>query len=226
MFQLAGTQREKLSKKLRNPINPSATKPKNNKMSINKTKNNIKIGVLALQGDFREHIAVLNKLDVEGMEIRNKKELDQVHALIIPGGESTTITKLLLRYNLFNEIKKRNEGRMPIYGTCAGAIVLAKDIINSSQPKLNLIDITIERNSYGRQVDSFESEIDVKGIGKVNGIFIRAPVISKVGKDVKVLAEHNSKVVAARQKNILVSTFHPELSDNNSLHQYFLGMVS
>ena len=138
----------------------------------------MKIGVLALQGDFREHISILNKLKLEGVEVRTKQELDKVKGLIIPGGESTTMGKLLKKYKLDIEIKKRNKQGMPIYGTCAGAILLAKEIINSEQPRLNLIDISIDRNAYGRQTDSFEANIPFPGSKKLfNAIFIRAPII-------------------------------------------------
>ena len=182
----------------------------------------MKIGVLALQGDFKEHIEALKKLDAWGFEVRTSKDLDKAEGLIIPGGESTTISKLMLRNGLFEKIK---ESKIPIYGTCAGSILLAKKIVENNLPNLNLIDISVKRNDYGRQIDSFEAKIDVKDIGEINGIFIRAPVIYKVGRKVEILAEHNGNVVVAKQGNVLVSTFHPELTSDRSLHEYFLGMI-
>lgn len=199
-------------------------------------KNSVKVGVLALQGDFKEHLEILKKINADCKEVRLPKDLDGLNALIIPGGESTTIGRLMLRFGLFNKIIENartrsgtnsvgNKNGMAIYGTCAGAILLAKEIIDSNQPKLGLMDISIERNAYGRQIESFESRIDVKDIGEVNGVFIRAPIIKKIGKNVEVLAKHNGDAVVARQNNILVSTFHPELAINTKLHEYFLGMV-
>ena len=184
------------------------------------------IGVLALQGDFEEHISTLIKLNVKCIEVRSKEDLDKVNGLIIPGGESTTITKLLIRYNLFDEIIKRNKEGMCVYGTCAGAIVLAKEIVGSNQPSLGLIDISIKRNDYGRQIDSFESKFDFEGIGMVNGIFIRSPVIKKINKRVKVLAKFEGDIVALRENNILITTFHPELTENFKVHEYFVEMVN
>lgn len=193
-----------------------------------KTKNNeetLKVGVLALQGDFKEHLEILKKINADGIEVKRPKDLEGLNALIIPGGESTTIGRLMLRFNLFNKIIEKNKKGMAIYGTCAGAILLAKEIIGSPQPRLGLMDIFIERNAYGRQIESFEAEIDVDGIGKVNGVFIRAPIIKKIGKNVEVLAKHNGDVVVARQNNILVSAFHPELAGNTKIHEYFLSEI-
>jgi len=182
------------------------------------------IGVLALQGDFREHIAMLKRLGADAKEVRTIEDFKQVNALIIPGGESTTIGKLLKETGLGKAVKQRD---IPIYGSCAGAILLAKNIEDSRQLKLNKIDISISRNSYGRQIDSFEDEIEIKGMKKkFPAVFIRAPKIIATGKDVEILATHNSFPILARQGNILISTFHPEMTDDARIHKYFLEMVN
>jgi 5'-phosphate synthase pdxT subunit len=187
----------------------------------------LKIGVLALQGDFREHIAILEKLHVDAVEVRTKDELDSIDGLIIPGGESTTMMKLLVKYGLDQEIIRRNKEGMAIFGTCAGAIVLAKTIDNfEGQKTLNLIDISIDRNAYGRQIDSFEASISINGLKKdLNAVFIRAPIIRRVGKGVLLLAKHNGEPVLLKKGNVLVGTFHPELSDDTRVHEIFLEMV-
>src|SRR3989344_9524254 len=184
-----------------------------------------KIGVLALQGDFREHIEILKKCKADTLEIRLPEDLKGVDGLIIPGGESTAIGKLMQESGLDKEIIKQHKKGMAIYGTCAGAILLSKNIVGSSQPRLNLLHISIKRNDYGRQADSFESELNIDGIGKFNGIFIRAPVIDNVNKETKVLATLNGKPVLVQQKNILASTFHPELAGDKRVHEYFVEIV-
>ncbi len=166
------------------------------------------VGVLALQGAFREHIACLNKLNIKSKEIRLPEQLKEIDALIIPGGESTTFTKLLNDYKF--DLKKFNK---PIFGTCAGAIILAK---------LGLINIKVNRNAYGRQIDSFEEDIEIKSIGKFHAIFIRAPVIESAGKEVEILAKRDGEILMAKQGNILVATFHPELTDDLRVHEYFI----
>jgi len=184
------------------------------------------IGVLALQGDFLEHIQILDSMKVKAIEVRSKKDLDKCSALIIPGGESTAIGKLLVTSGLDKEIKKRVAKGMPLYGTCAGAIVAAKKVLKEKEFKpLKLIDVEIKRNAYGRQVDSFEAEVEVKGIGKLNGVFIRAPVISKVGKKVEVLAEFEGKPVLVKQGKVLVGTFHPETERETALHKLLIQML-
>ncbi len=200
--------------------------------SLNLTQNcrkgdgNLNIGVLALQGDFREHINILKKLKLIPVEIRTKEELDSVEGLIIPGGESTTMGKLLKKYKLAREIKRRYKEGMPIYGTCAGAILLAKEIIDSQQLKLDLIDISISRNAYGRQIDSFEAEIKVPDSKKpFNAVFIRAPKITEIRDCVKILSKHKKLPVLIRTDDILISTFHPELTDDTRIHKYFMKMV-
>ncbi|MEK6943241.1 MAG: pyridoxal 5'-phosphate synthase glutaminase subunit PdxT [Nanoarchaeota archaeon] len=185
----------------------------------------MKIGVLALQGDFKDHIKILNKLNVDAVEVRLPEDLSKADGLIIPGGESTTIGKLLLSSGLMAAIIKRCKKGMPIYGTCAGAILLAKKIEGNSQPSLRLLDISVRRNDYGRQIDSFETELNLKNIGKVHGIFIRAPIISKVGKDVEVLGKEKNNPVLVQQDNLLASTFHPELAGDKRVHEYFVRMI-
>jgi 5'-phosphate synthase pdxT subunit len=186
----------------------------------------MKLGVLALQGDFREHCAALSKIKLNPVEVRMPKDLEGIDGLVIPGGESTTIGKLMVKYGLDKAITKKYNEAMLIYGTCAGAILLAKDILHSEQPRLELIDISISRNSYGRQIDSFETEIDVNGLKKpFPAIFIRAPQIKRTSKDVEILSMHNRLPVLIRTEKILISTFHPELSEDTRIHEYFIGMI-
>lgn len=185
----------------------------------------VKIGVLALQGDFKEHIEILKKCNADAVEVRLPGDLKNVGGLIIPGGESTAIGNLMRQCNLDKEIIKKHKSGMAIYGTCAGAILLSKGILGSSQPRLNLLDISIKRNDYGRQIDSFEAELDIDKIGKFNGIFIRAPVIEKTGKEVKVLAKLNNNPVLVQQNGILASTFHPELTEDSRVHRYFIKII-
>lgn len=184
-----------------------------------------KIGVLALQGDFKEHIEILKKCKADAVEVRLPEDLKDIGGLIIPGGESTAIGNLMQRHNLDKEIIKKYKKGMAIYGTCAGAILLAKDIVGSRQPRLSLLDISVKRNDYGRQVDSFEAELKIEGIGNFNGIFIRAPVIEKVNNGVKVLSKFNSKPVLMQKNNILASTFHPELANDKRVHEHFIKIV-
>ena len=184
-----------------------------------------KIGVLALQGDFSEHIKMLKKCNVNVCLVKLPEDLIDVQGLIIPGGESTTIGNLMQRNGLNKEITKKHKEGMIIYGSCAGAILLAKDIIGSSQPRLNLLDISIKRYDYGRQVDSFEAQLSIEKIGKFNGIFIRAPVIEQVSNGTKVLSRLNNNPVLIQDKNILASTFHPELSNDKRIHEYFIKLT-
>ncbi|MCC6446547.1 MAG: pyridoxal 5'-phosphate synthase glutaminase subunit PdxT [Armatimonadetes bacterium] len=189
----------------------------------------MKIGVLALQGDFREHLEMLGRIGVEGLPIRTVEEFARTDGLIIPGGESTTVGKLMARYGLDSAITGRalKEG-FPIYGTCAGLILLAKRIVGSDQARLGLMDVTVERNAYGRQVDSFEAEINVPAIGDtpVQGVFIRAPVIREVSGSAEALARFEDHIVLARQGNLLAGSFHPELTDDDRVHRYFADIVS
>lgn len=186
----------------------------------------MRIGILALQGDVREHARILGKLGAEPVKVKSSEDLTDIDALIIPGGESTTLGLLMKEYKLDKAIKEKYKQGMPIYGTCAGAILLAKDIVNSSQPKLNLADISIKRNDYGRQMDSFETELHIKDIGSFNGVFIRAPTIKSFFNGVQVLSEHKNKPVMVKQNNILITTFHPELTNDTRIHEYFLNMAA
>ncbi|MBI2651393.1 pyridoxal 5'-phosphate synthase glutaminase subunit PdxT [Candidatus Woesearchaeota archaeon] len=185
----------------------------------------LKIGVLAFQGDVREHIEMLKKIGAEPIKIKLAEHLNDVYGLIMPGGESTTIGFLMKKYKVDKAIKERHKQGMPIYGTCAGAILLSKEIIGSNQPKLGLADISIKRNDYGRQIDSFETELDIKGIGKSKGVFIRAPVIKNIYNGVEILSEYKNQPVMVRQNNILITTFHPELANETRVHKYFLNMA-
>ena len=185
----------------------------------------MKVGILALQGDVREHIEILRKLNAKSVKVKLPEDLEGIDALIIPGGESTTIGMLIKRYGLDTKIKEKHAKGMPIYGTCAGAILLAKNIKNSKQAKLSLIDIEIERNAYGRQAESFEAKLNIKNIGNFKGIFIRAPIVKTVYDGAEILAEHNNFPVMIKQDNILITTFHPELTNDLRVHKLFLDMA-
>ena len=190
-----------------------------------------KIGVLALQGDFREHRKVLEDIGGSTCLVRRPAELDKVDGLIIPGGESTTISKLLRKWNLFEPVQEKARNGLPLFGTCAGLILMAKEVKNGPL-SLDLMDITVERNAYGRQIESFESRLeflsDEEGEGRngsINGVFIRAPQVTRVGPNVEELARHEGLPVLLREDNLLGATFHPELSDDPSIHEYFLREV-
>lgn len=185
----------------------------------------VKAGVLALQGDFREHGRVLADAGATPIEVRAVADLADVECLVIPGGESTTISKLARMYDLVEPVRERAAEGMPIFGTCAGMIVLAERV-DGLEPLFELMDIGVQRNAYGRQVDSFETDLDVDGIDHpVRGVFIRAPVVTDVGANVRVLAEHEGRPVVLEQGNLLVSSFHPELVGEIALHDYFLRKV-
>ena len=185
----------------------------------------MKAGVLALQGDFREHARVLAAAGATPVEVRTVEELGEVDCLVIPGGESTTIGKLAHADGLVEPIRDRALRGMPVFGTCAGMIVLAKRV-HGGDPLFALMDITVRRNAYGRQVDSFESDIDVEGIDHpVRGVFIRAPWVEDLGPGVRVLAEHEGHPVVLEQENLLVASFHPELVGESALHGYLLRKV-
>ncbi len=189
----------------------------------------MKIGVLASQGAFAEHIAILQRLDVEALPIRLPKELAGLDGLIIPGGESTSISKLMLDYNLMDEVRNLAKNGLPMFGTCAGMILLAKKAPNSTVEPLGVMDITVRRNAFGRQKESFETELSIPVLGQkpFPGIFIRAPVIEQANSNVEILARlANGTGVAARQGNLLVSAFHPELTEDLRFHRYFLGIIS
>jgi len=187
----------------------------------------MKIGVLALQGDFEEHLRALEKCGVGRTAVRLPQELDEVAGLILPGGESTTIGKLMDRYGLSEKIRQRHAQGMPIYGTCAGLILLAKDIVASQQTRLGLMNVTVERNAYGRQVDSFEADVVAPRLGDVplRAVFIRAPLVRQVASSVEVLASHDNVPILIQEGNLLASSFHPELTDDLRVHRYFLEMA-
>lgn len=191
----------------------------------------VTVGVLALQGDFREHLAMVSSVGAAGVEVRTPKDLAEVDALIIPGGESTTIGRLATMFGLIEPIRVRCAEGMPVFGTCAGMIFLATNTIGAEQPQLGLLDATVERNAFGRQVDSFEADLDIKGLqGPMHAVFIRAPWIEKIGADVEVLAtvagaDGDQHPVFVRQGRILASSFHPELTDDVRLHRMFIDLV-
>jgi 5'-phosphate synthase pdxT subunit len=188
----------------------------------------MRIGVLASQGAFIEHIAALRQLKVEALPVRLAPQLDGLDGLIIPGGESTAITKLMLSSKLTEEIKSLAHNGMPIFGTCAGMILLSTQNSDQDVEPLGLMDIIVKRNAFGRQVDSFEIELSVPVLGKkpFPAVFIRAPLIERANSNVEILAQlPDGTIVAARQGRLLVAAFHPELTDDLRFHQYFLDMV-
>jgi 5'-phosphate synthase pdxT subunit len=182
------------------------------------------IGILGMQGNVEEHANMLKKLKTRVKIIKKPGDIKGLDGMIIPGGESTTILPLLKKYKIDKEIKKAN---LPIFGTCAGAIILAKEILNMAQDTLKLMDTSVERNGYGRQVESFESDLEIPDLGNapLRGVFIRAPIIKRAGKDVRVLAKQNGDPVLVREGKFLAATFHPELTDDTRVHEYFLNLV-
>ena len=188
----------------------------------------MRIGVLALQGDFALHAKALARVGAEAVEVRKPGELDAVGGLIIPGGESTTLLHLMDEWEFFPAIEKFHAAGRPLFGTCAGCIVLAREVERPRQFSLGLIDVTVERNAYGRQRESFEAH----GVAILDGeptamemVFIRAPRIARMGPGVETLARHGGDAVLARQGSVLVGTFHPELTENTAVHRYFARMV-
>lgn len=188
----------------------------------------MKIGILALQGAFEEHEKVLEKLGVASVEIRNLDDFQQhqsdMSGLILPGGESTTMGKLLCDQQMLIPIREAILSGLPVFGTCAGLILLAREITSQEESHLATMDIVVERNAYGRQLGSFYTEAECKGVGKIPMIFIRGPIISSLGEDAEILATVDDQIVAAQEKNMLVTSFHPELTDDVRLHQYFINM--
>lgn len=186
----------------------------------------MKIGVLAMQGAYAEHISILKSLEVHTVEIRNKEDLKEIDGLIIPGGESTTMGKLIRVLDIYEDLKEKIESGLPVWGTCAGMILLAKSIYEDDTKHLATMDIEVRRNAYGRQLGSFGTKSFVKGIGEdVEMIFIRAPYIESVGKKVEVLSVIDGNIVAAKENNMLVTSFHPELTEDNRVHKYFVNLV-
>jgi pyridoxal 5'-phosphate synthase pdxT subunit len=185
----------------------------------------MKAGVLALQGDFREHAHMLAECGATPVLVRTPEELAGVACLCIPGGESTTIGKLATNYGLVDPIRKRAREGMPVFGTCAGLIVLAARVAGG-EPLLSLLDVTVRRNAYGRQLDSFEADVNVQDVGPVRAVFIRAPQVDDIGPDVQVLGEHEGAPVVIQQGKILAAAFHPEMAGDARLHEHLLRLVS
>ncbi len=191
----------------------------------------MKIGILALQGAFSEHRLVLDRIGIESREVRLPAEIDGLDGLIIPGGESTTILKLMHDFEIFEPLRIRINAGLAVWGTCAGMICLAKKVLNSEQSvlqPLSVMDITVRRNAFGRQVDSFEADVEFNGLGAkpFHAVFIRAPLIEEVKSPAAVLARlPDGTIVAARQRKLLVTSFHPELTDDTRVHEYFLEMA-
>ncbi|HUV05953.1 MAG TPA: pyridoxal 5'-phosphate synthase glutaminase subunit PdxT [Armatimonadota bacterium] len=194
---------------------------------IRSPKSEIVVGVLALQGGVEKHIRMLERCEVRAIPVRLTEELDAVHGLVIPGGESTTVGKLMARYGLDRDIIKRAKKGMPVFGTCAGMILLAENIVGSEQHRLGLMASTVLRNAFGRQVDSFEADLDISAIGPpaFRAVFIRAPYAVQVNGNIEILALYKGKGVLLKQGNLLASAFHPELTDDSRIHQYFVGLV-
>jgi len=189
----------------------------------------VKIGVLALQGDVREHIKSLGECGVTAIPVKRASEIADIDALVIPGGESTTIAKLARSFEVFELIKNRIAEGMPVYGSCAGMILLSNNVLDAivGQETFGGLEATVRRNAFGRQVDSFEIDLEVQGVkgGPIRAVFIRAPWVESVGEKVQVLASVDNHPVAVRQQNILATSFHPELTGDSRLHQYFVDVV-
>ncbi|GGY44360.1 pyridoxal 5'-phosphate synthase glutaminase subunit PdxT [Streptomyces anulatus] len=187
------------------------------------------IGVLALQGDVREHLIALASADALARPVRRPEELAEVDGLVIPGGESTTMSKLAVLFGMMDPLRERVGAGMPVYGTCAGMILLAEKILDprSGQETVGGIDMIVRRNAFGRQNESFEAAVEVGGVegGPVDGVFIRAPWVESVGAETEVIAEHGGHIVAVRQKNALATSFHPELTGDHRVHALFVDMV-
>lgn len=188
----------------------------------------MRVGVFALQGDVREHLQLLTSLGVESIEVRNAEQLASVDGLILPGGESTTISKLIDIFGLRDDLLAYISKGKPVYGTCAGMIMLATEVLDeaSGQQSLKAMDISVRRNAFGSQLDSFEASIEFSG-APVDVAFIRAPIVERVGENVQILSQlPDGAVVAVREGSLLATSFHPELTGDSSVHEYFLGMIS
>jgi 5'-phosphate synthase pdxT subunit len=185
----------------------------------------VSIGVLAVQGDFEKHLLALDAMNETGLEVRTTDDLAKVDRLIIPGGESTTVGLLLERYGLGADIRNRAREGMPVWGTCMGMILMAREVESRQQYTLALLDVTVRRNAFGAQVHSFEDEVQIDGLEKpVTGVFIRAPVVTRIGNDVEPLARYGGQIVAVRQGKLLGTSFHPELTDDTRLHEWFAAL--
>jgi 5'-phosphate synthase pdxT subunit len=186
----------------------------------------MKIGVLALQGAVAEHIRMIELAGAEGIAIKTTEQLADIQGIIIPGGESTTIGKLMRKYGFIEALKQFAAEGKPVFGTCAGLIIAANTITGTEEPHLQLMNMRVSRNAFGRQQESFETDLPIQGIDEpIRAVFIRAPLIDEVGPEVKVLATYNGEIVAAKQGHLLATSFHPELTDDYRLHAYFLDMV-
>lgn len=184
------------------------------------------VGVLAIQGDFEKHLSAFRTADasVEALEVRSEADLARVDRLVIPGGESTTVGLLLQRFGLGEAIKARVAAGMPVWGTCMGMILLAHEVESRSQYVLDLLDITVRRNAFGAQVHSFEDVVAVEGLGEIEAVFIRAPIVTATGPSVQVLATYHGNIVAVQQGKVVGTSFHPELTDDVRMHRWFLGL--
>ena len=185
---------------------------------------NARVGVLALQGDVREHLAALTATGVSAVPVKRVDDLEGLDGIVLPGGESTTMGKLLRLFGLLQPLRERIAGGLPAYGTCAGMILLAAEVVDGrhDQELLGGLDITVRRNAFGSQVHSFESDLDIDGVGRVHGVFIRAPWVERAGPDVEVLGSVDGRPVAVRQGNLLATSFHPELTGDGRMHQLFV----
>ncbi|KZZ83200.1 pyridoxal 5'-phosphate synthase glutaminase subunit PdxT [Bacillus sp. SJS] len=184
------------------------------------------IGVLGLQGAFREHIRSIEASGAKAVTIKRPEQLNEIDGLIIPGGESTTMRRLIDKYGFMEPLRQFTASRKPVFGTCAGLIILASEIVGYEEGHLAAMDIKVERNSFGRQRESFEADLTITGVGEnFTGVFIRAPHIVEAGENVEVLSKHNGRIVAARQDHLLGCSFHPELTDDHRMTQLFLDMV-
>ena len=186
----------------------------------------VKIGVLALQGAVREHVKSLEAPDCEVTVVKRVEQLDELDGLVFPGGESTTMRRLIDKYHFREPLQQFAAAGKPVFGTCAGLILMAEDITGEPEGHLQLMDMEVERNAFGRQRESFETTLSVKGVGEdIEAVFIRAPLIKSVGDEVEVLCEYNGEIVAARQNHLLACSYHPELTKDTRFHQYFVQMV-
>lgn len=186
----------------------------------------IKIGVLGLQGAVREHVRSIEESGAEAVVIKKVEQLAEVDGLILPGGESTTMRRLIDKYHFLDELKRfANQGK-PVFGTCAGLILLAKRVVGYEEPHIGAMDVTVERNSFGRQRESFEADLNITGVAEdFPAVFIRAPHIVEAGENVEVICKHDGRIVAAREGNFLGCSFHPELTDDHRITEYFVKMV-
>ena len=188
----------------------------------------LNVGVLGLQGSIEEHMKSLSKIEgVKPCLVKTKEDLDKVDGIILPGGESTTIGKLLRDFGLLNPLRERIQKGMPVWGTCAGMILLAKDIVEQDDKYLQVMNIKVRRNAYGSQLDSFVTKLKIDEVSdkEISLVFIRAPWIEEVGDDVEILAKVDSHIVAAKSKNMIVTSFHPELTQDTSFHEYFVNII-